>query len=277
MPAAVEEGFELTARPTSVARILGDVWRSRDLVVMLAKKEFVGLYRRATLGMAWAVGLPLLQAVVLAVIFSQVARIKIPGVSYPTFVYTGTLAWGFFSGTLSSSVTSVVDGSQLATKIYFPRLVFPLSKVGSSLFAFLPGLPLLIVFAAVFHAHIGTHVLLLIPAALLMIVLTTSLSLVVAALQVYFRDMRYIVQAILMPWFWASAIFFGVGNLHGYLRRIVEINPATGMILLFRAALVGADPFMGIALVWTCVWVLVFLAVGLSLYRRFDRVFVDLL
>jgi lipopolysaccharide transport system permease protein len=275
--AALENGFELTARPTPAWALISDTWRSRDLVFMLAKKEFVSLYRRATLGMAWAVGLPLLQAVVLAVVFSQVAKIRVAGVSYPTFVYTGTLAWGFFSNTLNNGVGSIVDGQSLATKIYFPRVVFPLSKVGSNLFAFLPGLPLLVIFAAVFHVHLGVSVLLLIPAAALMVALSSAVSTVSAALQVYFRDMRYIVQALLLPWFWASAIFFPTDRVHGYLQRIVEINPATGMILLFRAAVVGADPNLSIAVAWSCAWTAFFLAIALVLYRRFDRVFVDLL
>jgi lipopolysaccharide transport system permease protein len=273
----VENGFELTSKPARTVRVLADAWRSRDLVFMLAKKEFVGLYRRASLGMTWAVGLPLLQAVVLAVVFSQVAKFKQPGVNYPTFVYTGTLAWGFFSSTLNSSVASIVEGQALATKIYFPRLVLPLSKVGSNLFAFLPGLPLLVVFAASFGVHIGVRALLLIPATLLMIAVTTTLSAVVAALQVYFRDMRYIVQALLLPWFWASAIFFPLDRLHGYLRTIVAVNPATGMILLFRAAIVGPDPYLKSALWWSCSWTVLFAVAAVALYRRFDRVFVDLL
>jgi lipopolysaccharide transport system permease protein len=275
--AKVENGFELTARPAPLSRVLRDVWSSRDLVFMLAKKEFVALYRRATLGMAWAVGLPLLQAVVLAIVFSQVAKIKVPGVNYPTFVYTGTLAWTFFSGTLNASVSSIVEGQALATKIYFPRMVLPLAKVGSNLFAFIPGLPLLVVFASVFHVRIGLHDLLLIPAVLLMVALTTSLSMVVAALQVYFRDMRYVVQASLLPWFWASAIFFQVSLLHGALQKAVVVNPVTGMILLFRAAIVGPEPFMAVAVWWSCIWTVVFVVAALALYRRFDRVFVDLL
>jgi ABC-type polysaccharide/polyol phosphate export permease len=275
--ATTENGFELTARPASFRRVVGDVWRSRDLVIMLAKKEFVGLYRRATLGMAWAVGLPLLQAIVLAIVFSQVARFKtVP--HYPTFVYTGTLAWTFFSGTISSATTSIVEGQALATKIYFPRMVLPLAGVGSSLFSFIPGLPLLVVFAAVFHTGLGLRTLLLVPATLMMIALTTSFSIVVSALHVYFRDMKYVIQAIMLPWFWASAIFFPLNALgHGVLRKVVEVNPATGMILLFRAAIIGPEPNWTIPLLWSFIWMAALLVVGLSLYRRFDRVFVDLL
>jgi len=272
-----DEGFELTGKPAPLRQMLADVWRSRDLLRMLAKKDFVARYRRASLGMAWAVGLPLVQAVVLAVVLSHFVRFK-TNVNYATFIYTGTLAWTFFSGTLTSTTTAIVDGQVLATKIYFPRAILPLTTVSASLFAFLPGLPLLIILALAFGVHLGVHTLLLIPATLLMIAFTTSLSLVAAALHVYFRDMRYIVQAVVVPWFWASAVFYPLSFLHhGPLRTVVELNPATGMILLFRAAVVGGDQGWLATLWWPFVWTAVFLLLAAELYRRFDRVFVDLL
>jgi ABC-type polysaccharide/polyol phosphate export permease len=134
------------------------------------------------------------------------------------------------------------------------------------------------IYAAVFHAGLGLRTFLLVPATLLMIGLTCSFSIVVSALHVYFRDMKYVVQAAMLPWFWASAIFFPLSALgHGILRGVVEINPATGMILLFRAAIVGPEPNWTTPLLWSLIWMGVLLAVGLSMYRRFDRVFVDLL
>lgn len=271
------QGFELTGKPAPFRQMAGDVWRSRDLLRMLAKKDFVARYRRASLGMAWAVGLPLVQAVVLAVVLSHIVRFKTP-YNYATFVYTGTLAWTFFSGTLTSTTTAIVDGQVLATKIYFPRAILPLTTVAASLFAFLPGLPLLIILALAFGVPLGVHTFLLIPATLLMIAFTTAISLVAAALHVYFRDMRYIVQAVVLPWFWASAVFYPLSFLkHGPLRTVVELNPATGMILLFRAAIVGGDKGWTSTLWWPCIWTAVFLVIAAELYRRFDRVFVDLL
>jgi homopolymeric O-antigen transport system permease protein len=217
------------------------------------------------------------QAVVLAIVLSSIVRLKPTGVNYATFIYAGTLAWSFFSGTLTATTTSIVDGQGLATKIYFPRAILPLTTVAASLFAFLPGLPLLIVLAVAFRVHLGVHTLLLIPATLVMIALTTAISLVAAALHVYFRDMRYIVQAVILPWFWASAVFYRLDLLHGPLKTVVELNPATGMIVLFRAAVVGGDPGWTATLWWPFVWTAVLLVVAAELYRRFDRVFVDLL
>jgi lipopolysaccharide transport system permease protein len=272
------QGFELTGRPPPLAGMVREVWASRDLLRMLAKKDFVARFRRASLGMAWAVGLPLVQALVLALVLTRIARFKTPGVNFATFVYTGTLAWNFFSSTLNAATTSIVDGQALATKIYFPRLVLPLTTVLSNLYGFLPGLPLLIILAAAFGVHLGLHTFLLIPATLLLLALTTAFSLVAAALHVYFRDMRYVVQAIVVPWFYASAVFYPLDFLkHGLLKTIVELNPATGVILLFRAAVVGADPGWTAALWWPFVWTGVLLVLAAELYRRFDRVFVDLL
>jgi lipopolysaccharide transport system permease protein len=272
------QGFELTGKPGSLADMASGVWKSRDLLRMLAKKDFVARYRRASLGMAWAVGLPLVQAVVLAVVLSHLVKFK-TNVNFAVFVYTGTLAWNFFSQTLTSTTNSIVEGQALATKIYFPRAVLPMTMVLSSLYGFLPGLPLLVILAIAFKVHLTWHLILLIPATLLMIAMTTAFSLVAAALQVYFRDMKYIVQALVVPWFYASAVFYPLTLLDKapHLKPFVDLNPATGMILLFRAAVVGADAGWRAAIVWPFVWTGVFFIVAVYLYRRFDRVFVDLL
>jgi ABC-type polysaccharide/polyol phosphate export permease len=157
-------------------------------------------------------------------------------------------------------------------------MVLPLTTVLSNLYGFLPGLPLLIILAAAFGVHLGFHTFLLIPATLLLLALTTAFSLVAAALHVYFRDMRYVVQAIVTPWFYASAVFYPLDFLHhGLLKTLVELNPATGVILLFRAAVVGADSGWTAALWWPFVWTGALLVIAAELYRRFDRVFVDLL
>jgi len=272
------QGFELTGKPGSLADMARGVWKSRDLLRMLAKKDFVARYRRASLGMAWAVGLPLVQAVVLAVVLSHLVKFK-TNVNFAVFVYTGTLAWNFFSQTLTTTTNSIVEGQALATKIYFPRAVLPMTTVLSSLYGFLPGLPLLIILAIAFKVHLTWHIILLIPATLLMIGMTTAFSLVAAALQVYFRDMKYIVQALVVPWFYASAVFYPLTLLDRapHLKPLVDLNPATGMVLLFRAAVVGADPGWRAALVWPFVWTAGLFIVAVYLYRRFDRVFVDLL
>ena len=126
--------------------------------------------------------------------------------------------------------------------------------------------------------HLGLRLLLLIPAVLSLVVLTAALALVTSSLHVYFRDMRYIVQAALLPWFWASAIFFPLNMIKaGLLRTVIVINPVSGVVMLFRAAVLGGDPGWTVTMPWMVGWIVALLLFALYMFRRFDRVFVDLL
>src|SRR5579884_2166445 len=124
------EGFDLQGESTSVIDLLRRIGESRRLLIMLARKDFFVRYRRASFGLMWAVVLPLFQAVVLALVFSHIARIH-AGTNYPTFVYSGILPWVFFSSSLPGAVGSIVDGQEIATKIYFPRVTLPMVTVGA--------------------------------------------------------------------------------------------------------------------------------------------------
>lgn len=276
----IEHGFELRGEGGSLRAIVRDIWRSRDLIRVLARKDFFVRYRRAWFGVFWAVGLPLIQAAVLAFVFTRLVRFggrfgatEIP---FPVYVFSGILPWTFFNGGVQAGSTAIVDGSGLATRIYFPRAVLPLTLVFSSTYGFVPGLVILVGLALGFGAPFGPQLLYLIPAVAVTIALTCAFALVFSALQVYFRDVKHIVQAVTLPWFWASGVFFPIERLGG-LRTWLEINPVVGMIQLYRAAFDGAAPNFESAVWWTLGWTAVlFVAAGL-LHRRYDRVFVDLL
>lgn len=277
MTTVSHEGFELRGEVTKLRSLLAHLWRSRDLIHMLSRKSFFVRYRRASFGMLWSVGLPIAQAAVLAVVFSRVVRIETE-VSFPVFVFSGVLPWTFFNGSLGSAVTSIIDGGNLATKVYFPRAVFPIVVVGGNLYGLLPGLVVLIGMAALFGVPMGLHLLFLIPAMGLLLLLTTGFCLVLAALQVYFRDIRYILQAALFGWFYGSAVLFPVDQVPpGLLRQIFLANPATGMIQAFRIAIVDSATQFDVAVLWTIGWGIGLLLFAAFLYRRYDRTFVDLL
>jgi len=276
--ATVDQGFELRGESTPVGALLTRIWRSRDLLSTLARKDFFVRYRRAAFGTAWAVALPIVQAVILAIVFKKVARIHTPGINYPTFVFAGLLPWSYFSLCLPFAATSIVDGQGLATKIYFPRAILPLAALGGNLIAFMPNVAVLLVVALIFGVGIKVSALLLIPATILMVALTAGFGLVFAALYVYFRDVKYVLQAGLLAWFWGSAVFFPLSTAgSGLLRKLIEANPITGLVELFRASVVGGDPGWLVALWWSLGWTVALLALAAALYRRFDRVFVDLL
>lgn len=260
---------------TPVRTLLHDLWQARELIGVLARKEFFVRYRRASFGLVWAMGIPLLQALILAVVLRHFVKFQTPG-SYPVFVFSGVLVWNFFSASITAATAAIVDNREISTKIYFPRSVFPTMTVLSGVYGLLLTVVLLVVFEAAYGTFGGIKTLLLIPAVLLTFTVTMTAALVLAALQVYFRDVKFLLQAALLGWFYLTPIFYplnAVGRISGWLR----INPVTGMVELFRLATVGADKGWVVALWWSLGWgVALFVAAGL-LYRRFDRVFADLL
>jgi homopolymeric O-antigen transport system permease protein len=275
MAAVTHQGFELEGERSRLIPLLRDLWRSRGLIRTLAKKDFFVKYRRASIGVLWTVGLPLIQALVLSVIFSRIVRFQTP-IRYPVYVFSGMMPWAFFSGSINTAVTSIVDGSSIATKVYFPRAVLPIVTVWSGFHGYIPALGVLVLLAAVFHVHLGLSLLLMIPATILTVALTMGFSLLFAALHVYFRDMRYIVQAITFPWLWASAVMYPLYKI-GSLIRFIKYNPVVGMVELYRAALGAGVPGYGHLVLISTIWAIGLSILALPLYRRYDRVFCDLL
>ena len=269
------EGFDLTAKPESVATLVKGIWRSRSLLMVLARKDFFVKYRRASLGALWAVGLPVIQAGVMTAVFSRLLNLHNP--DYPVYVFAGMVPWAFFSSTLGPGSTAVVDNSSMSSRIYFPRAVLPLVPVVSALYGMVISLAILIVLALGFGVHLGFPVLLLIPATLLVAVLAAGFSLVLAAMHVYFRDIRFIVNAALTVWIYLTPVIYQVNMLPHALRPLVRINPMTGVVELFRYATVGNVAGWTTSLISTGVWTVLLIVVALALHRRYDRVFADLL
>jgi lipopolysaccharide transport system permease protein len=266
--------LEITSRPTSLRVLLRDVWHHRRLVGMLARRDFFVRYRRASFGLAWAVVVPLSQALVLAAVLGRITRIATPGVSLTVFMLSGTVAWTYFSGVVTGATTAIVDGSGMSTKIYFPRVVLPLVTVVSGLFGLGLNLLVLLALTPIYGSWPGLRLFLLPLAVLLMTALAAAFGIVLSALQVYFRDIRYLLDAAQRAWFYLTPIFYPLSLVHS-LRPYVEANPATGMVELLRAATVGADPGWMNSLWWSGGWLVVLLVIGLMLHRRYDRLFAD--
>jgi ABC-type polysaccharide/polyol phosphate export permease len=272
---AFADGFCLDSRPAPLSTLLAATWRSRQLIGILARKDFYVRYRRATFGLLWAAALPLVQAVALAFVISRFATFATDD-DFWIFVLAGTVAWSTFSGIVGLGATAIVDGASLSTKIYFPRLVLPLVTVSTSAYGLAISLVLLAGATLVGGVGLGFNTLLLIPAGVLTLVLAASFALVLSALHVYFRDVRYLVQAALLVWFYVTPVIYPLGAI-GRTRAWIEANPMTGVVERYRAATVGADTGLTTSLLWTGGWVAVLLVSAVFLHRRFDRVFVDLL
>ena len=269
-------GFVLTSKPPPLRNLVRDLWAAGPLVRLLAKKDFYARYRRAAFGVLWAVGMPLIQAIVLAVVFSRVARVDVPG-NYAVFVFSATVPWTFFIAGVTSASRAIVEGSTLTSKTYFPRAVLPIASVATETYGLLCGLGVVVLAVVALGPGLEIRALLLVPATLLVLFLTVSFGLLLSALHVYFRDTQYVVEAVSRPWFFVTPVIFPLSFADGMLRTVIEVNPATGMVLLFRAAVFATEPGWQNPVWWSVGWATGALVLGMLLHRRFDRVFVDLL
>jgi ABC-type polysaccharide/polyol phosphate export permease len=275
-------GFRLDPGTTPVRELVRDTWRSRGLVAALARKNFYVQFRRASLGMAWAGLLPVIQAAAMTVAFSVVVRVKVAHVPYPVFVFTALIGWTFLQGTVSSGSTAIVDGAGLASRIYFPRAVLALVHVASALYNWVIGLVILVIVAIGFGYGIDWHIVYVVPATALMVTLTTGIVLVLSALHVYFRDLRYVVTAALTAWFYMTPVAYPLSYVddHPAIKQVILFNPATGVVEAFRAAFIhqpSLSPGAPTSIVVSCCWAVGLLVLAAGLHARYDRNFADLL
>lgn len=269
------QGFVLEGSRTPLRQLLGDVWRSAELIKTLSRKDFFVLYRRASFGILWAVAVPLVQAAVISAILSQFVRFEEVS-PYPIYVFAGLVAWTFFSAAVTTGTMSIVFGGDLSTKIYFPRAVFPLVSVGANCYTLLPGVVVLVVATIAFGVPVSPKLLLLVPACALLVLLGLAFALVLSALYVYFRDVRFVVQASMIAWFYGTPLIYPIGRT-GFAEPFIQANPMTGVVELFHAATAGAGGSVTRPLAWTLGWTALLLVWGVLLHRKHDRTFSDLL
>lgn len=269
----------IDARPRTRREWLEDIWAHRHVLVMLARKQFHVRYKRASFGVLWAVAVPAVQAAALAVVFSRFVHAR-AGFSYPAYVVVAVLAWGYFAATLSTASLAIVDNSSMTDKLWFPRSILVLAECLANLPGLLISMFLFLILLPVLGVPYGLHTLLLVPAILLLVAFATSLSMVLSALHVYFRDVRYLIQAGLLVLFYLTPIAYPQRNV-GNLGPWMDFNPLTGLVNLFHLAAVGHASLWSAdvtrSLVVTIVVTVVLAVVALEAHRRHDRLFVDLL
>ena len=242
---------------------------------MLARKDFQVRYKRATLGVLWAVAVPLVQAAVIAVIFSRM--IKVPtAIPYGPFVFSGILAWSYFGQTTQTSATAIVDAAGLTDKVWFPRALLAIVPGVANLVGLGVSLAALLVIAPILGADLSIWLLMLVPATLLLIGFTISLALVLSALDVYFRDVKFLTTAALLIWMYLTPVVYPRTVL-GALGPWLDVNPMTGVVTLFHVAVLGSFEAWQRSVVISIVATVVLLVIGIEAHRRHDRLFVDLL
>jgi lipopolysaccharide transport system permease protein len=268
--------LDLGPEPVSRGEWLKSLWDHRGVVWVLARKDFQARYKRTSLGVLWAGAMPLLQAAVMIFVFSHFIHAG-RGVSYAAFVLSGILPWSsYFSTALPLGTTAIVDGSSLTDKLWFPRAILAIVPCVSNLIGLAIAVVILLVGAPLLGVEPDLHLLLLIPACLLLVLFTLGLTMVLSALNVYFRDVRFMTTAALTVWLYATPIMYPKSRV-GDLGPWLDFNPMTGIVSLFHTAVIGHDGSWGRALVVSVVTTAILLVVAVEAQRRHDRLFADLL
>lgn len=249
-----------------VTNYLGLVWS-------MSRKNFQVRYKRAALGVLWAVLQPAFQAAVLSFVFIKILHVnQVP--KYPLYVLSGILPWSFFAQSVIAATTAVVDNSALVKKVALPLSVFPVSAAGGTSIAFSASLSVLVV-ATAFFGSFGPNALLLVPALAIELIVIIGVSLIAGSFHVAFRDVRYVVESMMVVGVYASPILYDLAKVPDRYRPYIRLNPITGVLTLTRAAVL--DRPIDMAAVWTAVGVAALLvALGAWLFGRRAGEFADL-
>jgi lipopolysaccharide transport system permease protein len=254
---------------------LGELWQYRELLFFLIWRDLKVRYKQASLGVAWAVIQPLMTVVIFSVIFGHLAKLPSEGIPYPIFSFAALLPWQLFSGALTRSGSSLVGNATLLTKVYFPRLIIPLSATIGGLveltisFIILLGLML-------FYGMAPTWTILWLP-LLVVFTLVTALSvgLWLSALNVQYRDVQHIIPFMVQAWMFISPVAYSTELIpEGKWRILYGLNPLTGVIQGFRWTLLGGHPPNEL-MILSIIVVGVLLLSGLFYFKRMEKVFAD--
>lgn len=269
--------LSLDSRPVSLTEWFRGLWRFRGVLVALSRKDFQVRYKRASLGVLWSVALPLLQSIVMVFIFSRVGGFGSGRMySYAGFVLAGMVPWVFVSSSVVASTTAIVDASGLTDKVWFPRAIVALVPPCANLLLLATSAVILLAELPVVGVTPSARLLLLVPASLLAVAFTSAVGLLLAALYVYFRDLKFMVAAAVIVWLYLTPIVYPAASLHR-AGPWLDFNPLTAIVQLFQTAAVGSPAPSARALAVSIGTTLVLTVVAVSVHRRHDRLFVDLL
>ncbi len=255
---------------------LVDLWTHRELLYFLVWRDLKIRYRQTFFGVAWAVLQPVLLMAIFSVSLGRIPGIETSGVPYPLFVFAGLIPWTMFSQGLAGASNSLVGGESIITKVYFPRLLLPVSAICSFLPDLVIGLAILAILLAWFGAGISATAVWLPVFALLAIVVSAGAGTFLGAVNVRYRDVKHMVPFLVQVWFFASPIVYSSSIIPAQWRWLYDLNPMTGVVEGFRWAVLGGEPPVQVAIESVAVAVIV-LVVALVYFGRAERSFADVI
>ena len=253
-----------------------ELWAYRELIAFLAIRDVKVRYKQAVLGMAWAVLQPLAGALVFTLVFDRIAKLPSDGIPYPVFAFVGVTVWTYFTSSVQTAMSSLVGNVGLVTKVYFPRMAAPIAAVLPGLLDMGISLLILVVLMVVYGVAPGLALLTLPLWILLLVALAFGVGLILATLNVRYRDVKGVSSLLLQLWLFASPVAYASSVIRDRWGALYALNPMAGIIDAFRWALLDTPPPDPSALVGLVVLAVV-LVVGLAVFAREERRFADII
>jgi lipopolysaccharide transport system permease protein len=263
--------------PSGFSLGLKELWQYRELFYFFSWRDIKVKYKQTYLGVLWALLQPLGMMLIFTFIFSRTLKIETPFSHYPVFVLSGLILWGLFNSSVSHAAESMIQNANIIKKNYFPRLIIPCSAILVALFDFIMALLIFIILCIWFKQPVAWNAILFFPAGILLTLLAAfGLGTFLSALNIKFRDFRYVVPFMLQVLFFSSQVIYPLQSItQSYLKYILAINPLNGAIELFRAPMTGLDPDMNVILI-SSVTAIIIAAAGLFYFRKTENYFADI-
>ncbi|MBZ0319429.1 MAG: ABC transporter permease [Anaerolineae bacterium] len=255
---------------------LGELWEYRELLYFLTWRDVKVRYKQTVLGASWAIIQPFFTMIVFSLFFGNLAKVPSDGIPYPIFSYTALVPWTFFSYGLQQSSNSLVISANLLKKIYFPRLVIPISSILSGIVDFALAFAVLIVMMLLYGIFPTVNLIFLPLFLLLTFITSLGVGMWLSAMNVQFRDVRYTVPFITQFWMFATPIAYPSSLIkNDLLQMIYGLNPMTGVVEGFRWVLLDTDTAPGPIIVVSTLAAVALLVSGTYYFRRMEKSFAD--
>ncbi|PKO18225.1 MAG: phosphate ABC transporter permease [Chloroflexi bacterium HGW-Chloroflexi-10] len=253
-----------------------ELWEYKELLFFLTLRDIQIRYKQAALGILWALLQPLLAMIIFSVIFGNLAKLPSDNIPYAVFSYAGLMPWQLFAGAISRSGNSLVANRNLLTKVYFPRIIIPLSATLSGLIEYFIGFIMFIGLLILFNIKITWTILLILPLTVGLLITAFSIGVWISALNVQYRDFEHITPFLIQIWLYASPVVYSSNLIpDGIYQTIFSLNPMTGVIDCFRWALLGSSPPSKTIFI-SLVVVLLILFSGILYFKKMEDTFADI-
>lgn len=254
-----------------------ELWQYRELLFLMAWRDATVRYKQSVVGVGWAVIQPVMMMIIFSIIFGRFARLPSEGVPYALFTLCALVPWNYFSRSLADSSNSLVGASHLITKIYFPRLILPISRVLAGGIDFAIAFALLVGMMA-WYGFTPSRGIVMLPLFIALAMFTAlGAGLWLTALNVKYRDVGFVIPFLLQAWLYASPVAYSTTIVPERWRVIYGLNPMTGVIEGFRWAMLGGAPPDSRLILSSAAMVIVVVVTGLYYFRRVERTFADLI